>query len=382
MVKGSRPTAKGLEVEMDFELDEEVIMIRDMMRRFVQKDAQPLEMLLFNQGELTVEQEDGLKDKIVEQMGLWAVTVPEDYGGDELDMLSSCFIEEELGSTFVPVDYGDLPPVLFACTEEQAEEYLEPAVDGDRRPVLALREPGALSPDAWQTTAVANGDGYVLNGRKSLGRKPREDDFYVVFAKMEEGVTAFLVEPDADGVAISKSEIAFQDCELSEDAVLGEIGGGLKLGAEYVPHQQVKMGARYVGMAQRLLDMSAQYAKDWVSMGQPLALRPAVMRMVAEMAADVHAARYMVYRAAWLLDEEEDARHEAAMVRLFTGQMIRTAIDKTIMVHGGVSYLEQEPALRMYRNLVPDEALEIGLENSRMAIANHYLELQTFLADD
>ena len=374
---------------MDFELDEEVIMIRDMMRRFVQKDARPLEMPLFNQGELTPEQEDGLKEKIIEQMGLWAVTVPEDYGGDELDILSACLIEEELGQTFVPVDYGDLSPVLFACNQEQAEEYLEPAVDGDRRPVLALREPNSLEPDGWQTTAVANSGGYTLNGRKLLGRKPRPDDFYVVFCKTPapaRGVTAFLVEPDAEGVTIIKSEIIFQDCKLPPEALLGQVGGGLKLGVEYIPHQQIKTSARYVGMAQRLLDMSVQYAQDWVSMGQPLALRPAVMRMVAEMAADIQAARYLVYHAAWLLDEEDVGAtlsgrplHAANVVRLFTGQMIRKVIDKTIMVHGGVSYLNQSPALRMYRNLVPDKALEIGLENSRMAVANHYLELQTLL---
>ncbi len=368
---------------MDFELDEDVIMIRDMMRRFVQKDAQPLEMPLFNEGELTQEQEETLKEKIMEQMGLWAVTVPEDFGGDELDMLSACLIEEELGKTFVPTDYGDISPVLFACNQDQQEDYLEAAVEGARRPVLALREFNAMTPAEWQPTAVAKGDGFVLNGRKLLGVKPRPDDFFVVFAKAEKGVTAFLVEPDADGVQLDgKAEIGFRDCELSEGAVLGEIGGGLKLGVEYVPHQQVKMGARYVGMAQRLLDMSAMYAKDWVSMGQPLALRPSVMRMIGEMAADVQAARYLVYHAAWLLDEEEEANHQAVMVRLFTGQLIRNAIDKTIMVHGGVSFLDRSPTLRMYRNLVPDEALEIGLENSRMAVANHYLELQTLLSEE
>ena len=368
---------------MDFELDDDIIMIRDMMRRFVQKDAQPLEMSLFNEGELTPEQEDGLKEKIIEQMGLWAVTVPEDYGGDELDMLSTCLIEEELGQTFVPVDYGDISPLLFACNNEQIEMYLEPAVEGERRPVLALREPGRMTPDSWQTTAVPNGDGYLLRGHKLLGHKPREDDFYVVFARMEEGVTAFLVDAETDGVTLNgKSEISLENCTLSQDAVLGEIGGAFQLGVDYIPHQAVKIGARYVGMAQRLLDMSAQYAKDWVSMGQPLALRPAVMRMVAEMAADIHAARYMVYHAAWLIDEEEDARHPALMVRLFTGEMIRKTIDKTIMVHGGTSYLEQSPAIRMYRNLVPDESLEVGLENSRMAVAEHYLQLQTLMAAD
>ncbi len=188
---------------MEFELDEEVIMIRDMMRRFVQKDAQPLEMPLFNQGELTQEQEVGLKEKIIEQMGLWAVTVPEDYGGDELDLLSTCLIEEELGQTFVPVDYGDITPLLFACTEDQSETYLEPAVEGELRPMLALREADRLSPDSWQTTAVRDGENFVLNGQKLLGHKPREDDFFIVFARMEEGVTAFLVDSDADGVCLN-----------------------------------------------------------------------------------------------------------------------------------------------------------------------------------
>ena len=298
-------------------------------------------------------------------------------------MLSACLIEEELGQTFVPVNYGDISPVLFSCDEEQAELYLEPAVEGDRRPVLALREPEALTPDEWQTVVTFDGGVNILNGCKLLGQTPRDDDFFVVFARTDAGVTAFLVEPDMDGVSINgRSEILFQDCALPEGAVLGEVGGGLRLGVDYLSHQQVKMGARYIGMAQRLLDMSAQYAKDWVSLGQPLALRPAAMRMIAEMAADIQAARFLVYHCAWLLDEEEDASLEAAKVRLFTGQMIRSVMDKTIMVHGGTSYLDQSPSLRMYRNLVPDEALEIGLEYSRMAVANHYLELQTLLAED
>jgi alkylation response protein AidB-like acyl-CoA dehydrogenase len=222
-----------------------------------------------------------------------------------------------------------------------------------------------------------------LNGVKSVGRKPRGEDFIVVFAQCDEGVTAFIVEPDTEGLALNgKSEIMLKDCHVPAEAVLGEVGQGLKLGNEYLAHQQIKMGARYVGMAQRLLDMSTQYAQDWVSMGQPLALRPAVMRMIAEMAVDIQAARYLVYHAAWKIDEEQDARDDAAAIRLFTGQMIRSAIDKTIMVHGGTNYLEREPALRMYRNLVPDKALELALENSRMAVANHYLELQTMMEEE
>jgi acyl-CoA dehydrogenase len=367
---------------MNFEFGEEATMIRDMMRRFVQKDARPLEMPLFNQGELTPEQEETLKSKIMDQMGLWGVTVPERYGGEELDMISGCLIEEELGQTFVPVEYGDVTPVLFACNEEQATMYLEPAVEGDRRAVFALREPAGLAPEEWQTRAAHNDAGYVLNGRKSLGRRPRDEDFYIVFAQSDEGVTAFLVEPNNPGVVLTgSSEITLDDCHVPAGAVLGDVGQGLKLGRDYLASQQVKMGARYVGMAQRLLEMSAQYARDWVSMGQPLALRPAVMRMIAEMAVDIQAARYLVYHAAWKLDEGEDTRDDAAAIRLFTGQMIRSTIDKTIMVYGGTNYLEKEPALRMYHNLVPDKALELALEHSRMAVANHYLELQAMMEE-
>lgn len=367
---------------MDFEFGEEAIMIRDMMRRFVQKDARPLEMPLFNQGELTEEQEETLKNKIMDQMGLWGVTVPEEFGGEGLDMISACLIEEELGQTFVPVDYGDVTPVLFTCSKEQAEIYLAPSVEGERRPLLALREPGVLTPEEWQTRAVDDEDGFVLNGHKSLGRKPRDQDFYVVFAWSDEGVTAYIVEPDNPGVNLSgMSEIVFKDCHVPAGAILGRLGQGLALGSEYLANQQVKMGARYVGMAQRLLEMSVQYARDWVSLGQPLALRPAMMRMIAEMVVDVQAARHLVYHAAWKLDQGENARDDAAAIRLFTGQMIRSAIDKTIMVHGGTNYLEKKPALRMYRNLVPDTALELALEHSRMAVANHYLEYQALMEE-
>ena len=134
------------------------------------------------------------------------------------------------------------------------------------------------------------------------------------------------------------------------------------------------MAARYVGIAKRLLEMSAMYARDWVALGKPLAERPAVRRMLAEMAAEIEAARLMVYRAATRIDEGEDARYDAILARTYAVGMLQRVIDRTVMVHGGPRFPVEQPALRMYLNLVPEETLDAALELGHTAIAAHVIE--------
>lgn len=157
---------------MDFEFSSDGLMLRDMLRKFLQKDARPLEMKYFNAGRLEPEEHARLRAAI-EQMGLWGAVVPEKFGGGGLDTLTACLIEEELGTTFVPIETGDVPPLLFECNPDQATRYLEPALAGQRPAVIAAREPEVVRPEDWRTTATPDGDGYRLDGLKALGTPPR-----------------------------------------------------------------------------------------------------------------------------------------------------------------------------------------------------------------
>jgi acyl-CoA dehydrogenase len=310
---------------MDFEFPPDTLMLRDMLQRFVKKEAQPLEMKYFTAGLLSPEERARLRQSI-EQMGLWGITVPEEYGGGGLDLVTSCMIEEELGGTFIPIEIGDIPSILYICRDDQVGSYLETALEGSRRPIFAVREPGdgidrtagglktetpGIRPETWSTTAVPDEEGFILNGRKVLGISPEPDDFYILIAKAEKesqagGLTAFLLDANCEGLSLSKNGEVFlsiKDCRVGRDSILGQVGGALAAGAQEAPKLVIRTGARYVGIVERLMDMALEHARDWVMFGAPLSTRPAVQRMLAEMRVDVESARWLVYHAAWLADE-------------------------------------------------------------------------------
>jgi alkylation response protein AidB-like acyl-CoA dehydrogenase len=364
-------------------------MLRDMLRRFVQKEARPLEMKYFNTGELAPEESARLR-RSVEQMGLWGLTAPEQFGGG-LDLVTCCVIHEELGQTFVPVEIGEVTPLLFACAGEQVSRYLEPALAGERRVILAAREPGRRSPSDWTTQAVPAseageaGCGFILNGEKSIASQPGADDFFIVFAhaQNDSGLSAFLLDAGNPGMVISTNgdiTLALKDCTVNPKAMLGKPGGALSLGAQEAPRQWIQMGARYVGIMQRLLEMVVEYTRDWVSLGAPLAVRPAIQRMAAEMSVELESARWLVYHAAWLVDkgQSDSSRLQAAQVRLATGEMLKRAIDHATMMYAGPGPSNQIEPQRLVRSIVPLDTLELSMENARAAIAAEVLGLNDF----
>ncbi len=360
---------------MDFDFPPDLLMLRDMLRRFVQKEARPLEMKYFTAGALTPEERRRLREA-VEQMGLWGAAVPEKFGGGGLDTVSACLIEEELGQTFVPVEMGDAPPMLFACTGEQVQHFLEPALAGERRAMLAAREPGALRPEMWTTAAAPDGDEFILNGRKSIAAFPGADDFFIVFAKAPPGLTAFMLDANHAGVAVSANgEILLRlcDCRAGRAAILGEPVRALALGADEAPRTWIRMGARYVGLVERLIEMATGHARDWIALGAALAVRPAVQRMVAEMRVEAESARWLVYHAAWLADKGEPVREAAAQVRLFTGEMVQRAVDRVTMIYAGPGPSPEVEPQRLARSAVPAEALELALDHARAAVAAEVL---------
>lgn len=375
---------------MDFEFPPDALMLRDMLRRFVQKEARPLEMKYFTAGELAPEESARLR-RSIEQMGLWGLTAPEEFGGG-LDLVTCCVIQEELGQTFIPVEIGEVTPLLYACAGEQVSRYLEPALAGERRVILAAREPGKSRPTDWTTHAVPVDEAassYILNGQKSIVSQPGEADFFIVFARIaagSNGLTAFLLDRGLPGLVVSTNgdiTLALRDCAISSEALLGTPGGALLLGEREAPRLWVQMGARYVGIVQRLLEMVVEYTRDWVALGAPLAVRPAIQRMIAEMSVDLESARWLVYHAAWLADsgQSDSIRLAAAQVRLATGEMLKRAVDRATMMYAGPGPSTQIEPQRLVRSAVPLDALELSVENARAAIAVEVLSLKGLWGD-
>jgi acyl-CoA dehydrogenase len=358
---------------MDFELPEDTLMLRDMLRRFVHKEAQPLEMKYFTTGFLAPEEHLRLQ-RAVEQMGLWGLTVPEAYGGGGLDLVSTCVIEEELGKTFIPVEIGDVPAALFACTGGHVGNYLEPALGGERRPVIAAREPHALRPEGWTTVAEAGSTGeYLLTGRKLLSSSPGQQDFLIVYARAAQGLTAFLLDAGLPGMRFSTNgalTLTLEGLKVEQQAILGSPGGALALAAQEAPKAWIRSGARYVGMVTRLAEMSLEHARDWISLGEPLAVRPAIQRMLVEMRVEAESSRWLTLHAAWIADSGagDGLRSIAAQVRLATGEMLKRAVDRSTMIFTGPGPSPQIDPQRFVRSLAPPEALDLALEHARAVI--------------
>jgi acyl-CoA dehydrogenase len=371
---------------MDFEFPEDTLMLRDMLRRFIEKEAKPLEMKYFNTGQLEVEERSRLR-KAIEQLGLWGLTVPEEYGGGGLDLLTTCLIEQELGKSFIPIDIGEVNPLLYRSNEYQIKKYLEPALSGERQAILAAREPisNGFQPEGWVTKAEYLEDYYEITGCKLLDRVPEPDDFFIVLAQTnghESGsqkISAFLVEKDLKGVGMSfdkKPRLILKNCQVSHENMLGEPGTPLNLSRDDTNKLYVRSGARYIGIGERLIEMASEHAKTWIMFETPLGARPAIAKLLAEMKVDIECSKWFVYYAAWLHDEsKEDFSHAiASQIRLATGEMIQRMIDRVTMVFAGPGPSPEVEPHRFVKGMVTSDAFNLVLEQARAVIAEDILK--------
>ena len=342
---------------MDFSLSEELTMVRDMAREFVTNELLPIEReVLVRDAPIPRDKYAALRKKAVDQ-GLWAMTVPEALGGGGLSALGACLVAEELGKTFVDFDFGDIPPILFDANSEQREKYLKPAIAGEIKVALALRGTGS---EDLSMRATRNGDKWLLNGTKLVD----DADIYLVFGQTDRGVTCFIVE----GLVTQDGKLKLENTRVPASNVLGEVGGAVALGNKYRYARMVRAAARKVGIAVRLLEMSAQHARDWKTLGQPLAVRPAVQHNLADMAIEIDAARWLVYHAASEIDEGKGAREPAPRAYLFASEMVERAIDRTIEIYGGPAHAADLPILRIYGTKL--NASKRILELQQLQIAN------------
>ena len=356
---------------MDFTIPEEDRQIVDMVRNFLKKEVAPVEV--------DIEEKDEIPQHIVDKMkelGFFGMTVPKEYGGSGIGMLPFCLVSIELGKThpaigaLISANNGTgWHGIHYFGSQEQKKKYLPKVATGEYIAALALTEPEAGSDVAsMKTTAVKDGDNWVLNGTKHFISNGPIADFVTVMALTDKklrakgGITAFIVEKGTSGFSVGQihqkmgnrgthqSELIFEDCVISSENMIGELGMGFKVAMVTLDATRLTVLATAVGMAERLLDMSAQYAKMRVQFGKPIAANQAIQWMLADMATDIYASRSMLYHAAWKADQGMNFSIESAMFKLFASEMVCRCADKALQIHGGMGYMKDLVIERIYRD--------------------------------
>jgi acyl-CoA dehydrogenase len=384
---------------MDFNLPEELQLLKRTVRRFVDNELIPLEREYRHDGEGPMP-EDLLKplQEKAKSMGLWLLDVPAEYGGAGLGLLARCVIHEEVWrSAALPFRGQELfgpevRPVLFHCNEEQKERFLKPVLKGEMRVCFAQTEPDAGSdPASMQTRAVRDGGDFILNGTKRFITGAGRADYAQVMAvtdaekRARGGVTCFLVNLKSPGVLLERQwptmmgdapwQIVFDDVRVPAANVVGQVGGGFSLAQQWIQEGRIKgHGARPLGIAERALEMMIDYSRQRVTFGRPLADRQAVQFMIADSATELHAARLMVYECAWRHDRGEDVRNLSYMVKITCTEMASRVVDRSIQVHGGVGLTKELPLEWWYRQIRSTRITEGATEVLRWRLAQNILK--------
>jgi acyl-CoA dehydrogenase len=378
---------------MDLTLSDEEREIRDWVRTFVTRELVPLESTVLERernGErgMTLKELRGLQEKAKES-GFFGVLTPEAYGGMGLGSLMAALIEIELGRTFVPFKFGgDADNILFHANDEQKKAYLEPTISGEKYSCFAITEPGAGS-DARniRTSAVRDGDEWVINGEKTFITGGDYADFCLVFAVTDKekgadgGVTCFLVDRDAGWTSKEiptmgqwgPASLSFQDVRVPHSAILGEEGRGFALAMKWIGKGRFMLPARALGACERLVEMAMEQAKNRVTFGEPIANRQAIQWMIADSAVEIEALRWLVITAAWQVDHDIDSRQAQSMAKLYGGVHANEIVDRVLQIHGGMGYTRELPIERWYRELRLLRIYEGTDEIQRRTIARNLL---------
>ncbi len=320
---------------MDFTFGEDADMVRQTAHEFVRRDLLPKEPEFINA-------EDSAKRKAItdaaaaslKEMGLYSAGVPEQFGGGGLGPVESCLIAEELAQTVVPVEWGELTPILYECSDAQKPDYLKPVVEGAKKYALAFREPEPFTdPSGMRATATPKESGYALNGTKLLSNP--EADFYLVFAMSPIGPMCLILNRDTPGASLSGNLLTLSDCVVPNDKVLGEPGKAIGLGRKWFPLTRIVRAAAVLGACDRLLEVNARYANDWLSMGEHISERKSIQQPLADMTGDVESFRWLVYRTAWLAAEGKKVEYDSMLVKLQAQKVLTDSVNRSVRIHGG-----------------------------------------------
>ena len=358
---------------MNFELDEEFRRLEELVNHFVEDQLYPLESKVLARearGEgahITAAERDAL-DSVSRELGLWGLDAPEDVGGMELPAVALVAVNEAIGKSVVPYvlppDSPNLSMLAATVTEAQREHYLAPYVAGKTISAIAISEPGAgADPAAMATTAVLDGDEWVINGRKIWITRADVMDFAILMAVTDKekgsrgGISAFLLDAGTPGLRIARKipmlggnatfELELEDCRLPLTAMLGEQGKGFAPMQLRLSTRRLEMSTWCIGIAQRALEMMLEYAPQRHTFGSALSEKQTIQNWFAEAESAIHSARLMAYHTAWKLDQGQSVRREISMLKAHATEMAWTTVDRAMQCYGAMGMTKELPLQQM-----------------------------------
>jgi len=377
---------------MDFTFTEDQQAILEAVKEFCDEELAPNAQACDEAG-----QWPGESVKKLGELDLMGIPVTEEYGGLGMDFLTWSAVGEELSRacTTTGAVFGAhmlaVAPIMLFGNEEQKQKFLTPLATGEKIGAFGLTEPGAGSDAAAvATTAVEDGDDYILNGTKIFISNGGEAEVYVIItstdrARGARGMTAFVVEKGTPGFEFGKNEkkmafpslpnreLIFTDCRVPKENILGRRNAGFLVAMRTLGIGRIGMATGAVGLARAALEAAVPYSHQREQFGRPISSFQAIQFMVADMATEVDCARLLTWRAAWMKDQDMPFEKEAAMAKLYASEVAMRTTTRAVQIFGGYGYTREFPVERYMREAKLFEIVEGTSEIQRGVIANHVL---------
>ncbi len=376
-----------------FTLPDELRILREQIRRFIQEEIIPLEQRLDPDAPDIPDEDFARLSAKTKAAGLWALGAKEEYGGGGLDTFSMCVALEEMSQHRMGLYnpgcgvFGRMPPpAIWAGSKAQIEKYAIPTVREGTKTFFAITEPsgGADPAGAIQTRAEKRGDRWVLNGRKVFISRAHEAPWGIVWARTDKakgraGISCFILERGTPGFTAKPirvirtsaipNDVVLEDCEVPAENLIGREGQGLDLAFDLLVKQRFPYAACNLGVAVAAHRMAIAHAKQRSTFGAPLSQRQAIQWMLADAEVELRAARWLTWEGAWKADRGEDARVEASIAKLYSSEVLGRVIDAAVQIHGGYGVSKEFPLERWYREARVRRIGEGPSEVHRMVIA-------------
>ncbi|MDM8521663.1 acyl-CoA dehydrogenase family protein [Anaerolineales bacterium HSG6] len=354
---------------MSFSLTEEQAMIKQMAREFAENEIIPHA----EHYDKTHEYPRPVVEK-AQELGLTLLNIPEEYGGLGLSLVEEMIVAEELSygcsgiGLSITINCLAALPIVIAGNEEQKQKYLGKLVDGGMAAYCVTEPEAGSDVAALQTTAVKDGDDYIINGTKTFITGATVADWFTVFAytdkeKRHNGVSAFVIEKGTPGLSVGKpfdklgqcasdtAEVVLENVRVPASNMLGKEGYGFMIAMKVFDRSRPSVGSMAVGIARRAMEEAIKYAAERKTMGKPIYRHQAIGHMIADMAMQIEAARLLVRKAAWQYDNDESNVMSASMAKAFAADMAMKVTTDAVQVLGGYGYMREYPVEKLMRDV-------------------------------